>query len=265
MKIITLTAILAATALLGACSDPQEVQTSEAAAVAEEMMPAVDYAGILAAEDRSDEDKQKDAWRHPAEVMALMGLQPGQMVLDVGAGGGYYSEALARVLGTDGGMVHAVNNGHTAEKYPQAVEALNARAEALTSGRIFPEVTEFADLTAHKPADAVFLGLMYHEFIVQGMDDAAINTAIFNLLKPGGLYVIEIHNAIPGSGAEAATSFHRTDPELVKSEVTAAGFELVTENTELLGNPDDPKDIMVFDPSIRFKTDRTVFIFRKPE
>jgi len=265
MKLVTLTAILAGTVLLGACSEPPEAENTEKIAAAEEAMPAVDYAGILAAEDRSAEDQEKDAWRHPAEVMALMNLQPGQMVLDVGAGSGYYSEALARVLGTEGGMVHSVNNAHTAEKYPQAVEALNARAEALKTGRIFPEITEFENLTAHKPADAVFLGLMYHEFIVQGMDNAAVNTAIFNLLKPGGLYVIEIHNAIPGSGPEASTSFHRTDPGIVRTEVTAAGFELVMENTDLLGNPDDPRDIMVFDDSIRFKTDRTLFIFRKPE
>ena len=37
---------------------------------------------------------------------------------------------------TQDGMVHAVNNPHTAEKYPNSVAGLNARAEALTAGRI---------------------------------------------------------------------------------------------------------------------------------
>ena len=264
-KIMTVSAAISVL-LMGCGQDEANQEAEEAVEIQAEVAAetvAVDYAALMAAEDRSDEDKARDAGRHPAEVLALLGVEPGQMYLDLGAGSGYYSEVLARAAGPTG-MVHAVNNPGTVERFPQVVDGITARAEGLTVVRIFAEVTEYADVTAHKPADGVFFGQMYHEVIRQNMDAAAINAAVFNALKPGGLYVIEIHNAAAGAGREVSDTFHRADPDIVRAEVLAAGFELVEENTTLLGNPDDPLDVMVFDPSVRGNTSRTLFIFRKP-
>jgi len=264
MKKITMTAILGACALFLAFPGAPNALADEASQQVEmKTMIAVDYAAALAAEDRSDADKEKDPWRQPAAVLEIMKVQPGQMILDIGAGSGYYSEVFARAVGPTG-MVHAINDPGTAERFPQAIEVLAGRKAALTSGRIIPEVTKFEDITAHKPADAVFMGLMYHEVTRQNMDAMAINTAIFNALRPGGLYVIEIHNAAAGSGREVADTFHRADPDIVRSEVLAAGFKLVEENTELFANPEDPLNVLVFDPSVRFKTSRTLFVFKRP-
>lgn len=264
MKLKAAILILGSAALIGACSDePKANGTEDSQQVEMEAPVMIDYAAILAAPDRSEADKERDASRHPAEVLALMKVQPGQMILDVGAGSGYYSEVFARAVGPTG-MVHAINDPGTIEKFPQVETNLAARAENLKEGHIYPEVTPYTEITAHKPADAVFLGQMYHELIRQGVDELAFNTAIYNALRPGGLYVIEIHNAKPGAGPGVSDSLHRADPQIVKKMVLAAGFKMVDENTTLLGNPEDPKDIMVFDPSIRYHTDRTLFIFRKP-
>ena len=56
---------------------------------------------------------------------------------------------------------------------------------------------------------------------------------------------------------------HRIDPEVVKADFKRAGFELVAES-DLLRNPADDHNLLVFDPKIRGKTDRFVFKFRKP-
>ncbi len=263
MNFKIMTALVGLSALVGACSEEAtEVAGDENVAPVEEAIVLPDYAVILAAGDRSEEDKDRDASRKPAEVLALMGVKPGAVVADIGAGGGYYSEVFARAVG-DEGFVHSINNPGTLERFPQIVPALDSRAEALSPLTIHPMVMEFADLPPFE-ADIVFLGQMYHEIIRQDMNAAAINAAVFNALKPGGFYAIEIHNAAAASGREVSESYHRADPDIVRSEVLAAGFELVEENITLFANPDDPLDIIVFDPGIRGNTARTLFIFRKP-
>jgi predicted methyltransferase len=94
----------------------------------------------------------------------------------------------------------------------------------------------------------------------------AANKEIFKALKPGGVYLVVDHAAAPGTPTdEAANKLHRIDEAVVKKEVEAAGFKLVTEDDKLLGNPADPHDKLVFDPSIRGKTDQFILKFRKPK
>ncbi|MEN8158870.1 MAG: methyltransferase, partial [Myxococcota bacterium] len=49
-------------------------------------------AARLAAADRSDADRARDAGRKPGEVLAFLGIEPGMKVLDAIAAGGWYSE-----------------------------------------------------------------------------------------------------------------------------------------------------------------------------
>jgi predicted methyltransferase len=61
-----------------------------------EAQPAPDYAALLAAADRSDADREADKRRNPAPFLAFADVRPGMKVLDVGAGGGYSTELIAR-------------------------------------------------------------------------------------------------------------------------------------------------------------------------
>jgi predicted methyltransferase len=98
---------------------------------------------------------------------------------------------------------------------------------------------------------------------MKGADVAGFNRAVFALLKPGGYYVIVDHAAPAGSGLSHTEDLHRIDPAAVKAEVEKAGFVFDGES-KVLANPDDPKTALVFDPSIKGKTDRFAFRFRKP-
>jgi predicted methyltransferase len=219
-----------------------------------------DYQKLLAAPDRSDADKAKDAGRKPAEVMLKLGVKPGQVVIDIGSGGGYYAENFARVTQGD---VYAVNHPGTLAVFPQIGPALDARiANGLPN--LHPEVMEFLAIPSSWQADIVFMGEIYHDVIGKGWNPEATNAAIFKALKPGGLLVIEDHIAKAGGGVEAGSNLHRADPAQIRAEVEAAGFTLVEENYDLFANPDDGLDLVVFDPAIRGHTARVLFVFRKP-
>ena len=89
--------------------------------------------------------------------------------------------------------------------------------------------------------DLVTLMFNYHDFGFLGVDRASTNRAIFNGLKPGGLYVIADHAGRPGTGISESGTLHRIEESFLKSEVEAAGFRLVAEG-DFLRNPNDPRD-----------------------
>src|ERR1700689_2960010 len=68
--------------------------------------PAADYAAIVAAPDRSDADRQADQRREPLPFLVFTAARPGMKVLDMGAGGGYSTELMARAV-APGGVVYA--------------------------------------------------------------------------------------------------------------------------------------------------------------
>ena len=59
-------------------------------------------AAAVAAPDRPADQVELDAGRKPVEVLTFFGLKPGDRVLDVMAGGGYYTEIMARAVGPKG-------------------------------------------------------------------------------------------------------------------------------------------------------------------
>ncbi|MGC1550599.1 MAG: hypothetical protein WA777_18920 [Rhodanobacter sp.] len=88
-------------------------------------------------------------------------------------------------------------------------------------------------------------------------------TAAFNALKPGGVYVVIDHVAKAGSGEQDAKTLHRIDPAVVIAQAKAAGFVLEA-RSDLLANPKDSHEQIVFAPEIRGHTDQFVLKFRKP-
>ena len=82
----------------------------------------------------------------------------------------------------------------------------------------------------------------YHDFKNMGMfltDTNAMDRAIFAALKPGGTYFITDYVAPAGSGTRDTQSLHRIDPEVIKREVTAAGFMLEAQSDALINPSDD--------------------------
>jgi predicted methyltransferase len=222
-----------------------------------------DYvAAAVADKDRPKEDTDRDVNRKPAEIMAMTGIKAGDTAVDVGPGKtGYYTKILSRIVGANGKVI-MFNPTWVAEKYPQVKDgptALNAAGYKNVEGSIQP----MAEIKFDKPVDLVFVSQIYHDQVWQKIDIAKMNKAVFDALKPGGVYFIIDHSGPGVTTPEQIDKVHRIDQDEVKKQILAAGFKLEAESDILL-NPADPKNILVFDPSIRGKTDQFVYKFRKP-
>lgn len=83
-------------------------------------------------------------------------------------------------------------------------------------------------------------------------------------MKPGGIVGIIDHVGLPGDTRDIVNKLHRIDPAVVRADFEKAGFVLEG-SSDLLRNADDDHSKLVFDPTLRGKSDRFVFKFRKPK
>lgn len=225
--------------------------------------PAVQ--AVVDAPDRSAADRALDAGRHPAEMLAFFGIRPGMRVAELGAGGGYTSELLARAVGPSG-VVYAQNSPFVLKRF--AEQPLSARLATPPMRNVVRVDREWDDPLPPqaRELDAVLIVLFYHDTVWQGADRARMNRAVFDALRPGGVYGIVDHSARPGSGTADVQTRHRIDEPVVVQEVSAAGFQFVAD-AAFLRNPADPRD-WNDSPSAaaerRGTSDRFVLKFVKP-
>lgn len=217
-------------------------------------------AAAVADSARPAEDTERDANRHPTEILALAGVKAGDKVADVAPGTGYYTRLLAHVVGPQG-MVYTYNADWAAKDYADGIKAFNEGFAAQKN--VTPVVTPMAALVFPEKLDVFFISQFYHDGHWKKDDMAAMNKAVFEALKPGGTYLIIDHSAEDGSGDRDSGTLHRIDAALVKQEVLAAGFVLETES-DILRNTADTRKLEVFDESIRGKTDQFILKFKKP-
>ena len=200
--------------------------------------PAVQAA--VDAKGRSTDDLALDAGRHPAETLAFFGILPGQRVAELGAGGGYTTELLARVVGPEG-RVYGQNSPLILERFAEKPWSQRLGKPVMVGvvrlDRPFddPFPPEVKDL------DAVLIVLLYHDTVWMKVDRAKMNRAVFAALAPGGVYGIVDHSAVKGHGVADVETLHRIDEQTVRDEVEAAGFTLAAEG-DFLRNPSDPRD-----------------------
>jgi predicted methyltransferase len=209
---------------------------------------------------RPEEDRQRDAQRKPAETLAFAGVKPGETVIEIAPGKGYYTRLLSAVVGPKG-KVYAVTSQPKPDAPPPPVQAIAADPHY---GNVTVSFQRVADLKLPQGVDLVWTSLNYHDFHnIPDVDVGSINRAVFAALKPGGTYLVLDHAAEAGSGLRDTNTLHRIDEDTVKQEVTAAGFKLVGES-DALRNKADARTAKVFDSEIKGHTDQFMLKFRKP-
>jgi predicted methyltransferase len=220
---------------------------------------------VVDAPDRAEADRALDAGRKPAEMLAFFGIKPGMKVAELGAGGGYTAELLARAVGPTG-TVYGQNAKLILERF--AEKPWSERLAKPVMKKVVRVDREFGDPLPPeaKDLDAVLMVLFYHDTVWMSIDRDAMNRAIFKALKPGGVFAIVDHSGRDGTGVTEVKTLHRIEEKVVREEVQRAGFRLAAEGS-FLKNPADTRD-WNDSPSAagdkRGTSDRFVLKFVKP-
>jgi predicted methyltransferase len=220
---------------------------------------APNYAALLAAPDRSDADRQADRRRDPLPLLAFAGLHPGMKVLDMGAGGGYSTELIARAVAPDG-IVYGQNPPSLGEKAKATFEArlkTPAMKDAVADMRPFddPIPPDVHDL------DLITFLFYYHDTTYMSVDRAEMDRKMFGALKPGGFLVIADHAALAGQGTSVGHTLHRIEEGTLRQELEGVGFSVVAEGN-FWRNPNDTHDFPSFKADM--PVDNFVVKFAKP-
>ena len=218
-----------------------------------------DYEAIVASPDRADADRQTDQRRDPVKLLAFTGVKSGMTVLDMGAGGGYSTELMARAAGPSGTVYgqNAPDLGGRAKERIEARMQTPAMKNVVMLARAFddPLPAEVGNL------DLITFFFYYHDTAYMAVDRAEMNRKLYAALKPGGVLVIADHSAKPGDGTSVAKTIHRIEESVLRREVEAAGFKLVGEG-DFLRHPEDTRDFSVNRPT--GPVDEFVLKYQKP-
>jgi predicted methyltransferase len=221
---------------------------------------APDYAALMAAPDRSDADRQADKRRDPVPFLAFSGLRPGMKVLDMGAGAGYSTELVARVVGPTG-MVYGQNPPDNFERARNAFATRAATPAMKNSAALVRRYDDPLPADMHDLDMITFL-FFYHDTTYLDVDRGQMNHKLFAALKPGGVMVIADHSAKADSDISVGKTLHRIDESMLRREVEAAGFKLVSEGN-FWRNPEDTRDFSTQRPTA--PVDNFVLKFQKPQ
>jgi predicted methyltransferase len=213
---------------------------------------APDFMDKLTADSRPAEDRARDGARRPYQVMQLLGVEEGMTVVDVGAGGGWYTRVLSAAVGPSGKVI--------AQFGPRALERENGQAQkslAAGLGNAEASFVNVNELPANSADVAVTALNMHH-----GNADRNVPYLrdILNLLKPGGVAAIIDHIGLPEIDN---SSLHRMLVSDARQWIEAAGFEIV-EESELLRTAADDHTLSTSDPRLGRNSDRFLFVVRKP-
>jgi predicted methyltransferase len=246
--------------LLAACA--ASVLAVAVAAAAAAVPPGI---AAAVADKGRDADREADARRHPGEVIAFSGVKPGDKVVDLIPGSGYFTKIFSKAVGPKGHVYMIWPDEYAKEAQPDPVK----NAELAKTG--YPNTSVIqqpgAAFATPEPVDLVFTVQNYHDYpdkFMGKIDPMVFNRAVYKSLKPGGTLLVVDHVAEAGSGMRDTDTLHRIDPAIVKKQVTDAGFVFAGES-DVLRNPADDHKKLVFDKSIRGHTDQFIYKFTKPK
>ena len=198
----------------------------------------------LAAQTRPAADRARDEFRHPAATLEFWGLRPGMTVVEIGPGGGYWTEILAAYLAANGGKL-VCTFGDPERMNEQRRTGMNNFMARFAAPAYRGVVTSGVfDSGSAKPviegggADLVISSRNFHGFYLQNIKDYALRQ-IRDSLKSGGLVGIEQHRGNAGRPNDPSTGYIRQD--FVVADMLQAGFRFDA-SSEINANPRDTKD-----------------------
>ena len=197
---------------------------------------------------RSDENKARNQYRHPAGTLAFFGLEPGMTVLEIAPGGGWYTEIIAPAM-RDTGVYIA--GSYDVEVPDQPKYRYRQHATLLSQITDQPELYGQIKVASYSPpksrnlwsensVDMVLTFRSSHGWVREGLIDD-IYSDFFKVVKPGGILGVVQHRAPEGGDAVTWAKQGYVPESRVIQAAEKAGFVL-TSKSEINANPKDLKD-----------------------
>ena len=192
-------------------------------------------------------DKARDKYRHPLETLEFFGIKPGDKVVEIWPGQGWYSSILAPYLKNNNGQLIAAHFDTSTTNSPLVKSMVDDFAKKFANSpetygdvKIVPFGPRSKDLVEPNSVDAIVTFRNIHNWMSQGWADKAFDD-FYKALKPGGLLGIEEHRADEDSPQDplAADGYVRED--YVIDMAKDAGFVLVGKS-QINSNSKDTKD-----------------------
>jgi predicted methyltransferase len=245
-----------------------------------EAAPVDALAAAIAGDWRSEKNKARDVYRHPKETLEFFGVKPGQTLIEITPGGGWYTEILAPLLKGNGTYIAAFPVDSTSDYAKRSNDNFRAMLVSdpthLGEAKTVEYDAKSPNLGADGSADVVVTFRNVHNW---GDNAPAMFKAFFAVLKPGGVLGVADHRAAEGADPESLKGSGYMLTESVKKLATDAGFELVAES-EINANPKDTrnyeKGVWTLPPSLALgdvdrdkylaigESDRMTLKFHKP-
>ncbi|WP_341503612.1 methyltransferase [Gallaecimonas sp. GXIMD4217] len=209
-------------------------------------------ADAVANKQRTAEFVQRDQYRHPAETLAFMGIQPDMRVVELWPGKGWYTEILGPYLRDHGQLIVGNFNTELGES-PSGLERYFAKAGLALRARLASEKAWLGDiqevtfqppehLVLAKPGsvDRVLTFRNIHNWHKHGTLDGVL-ASVFEALRPGGIFGVVEHRAKAGTSAEQMARSGYMTEDFVIAAAEKAGFRLAG-RAEINANPRDDTD-----------------------
>lgn len=215
------------------------------------------YKNAITHEKRLPNDASYDDTRMPLKTLEFSQINAGDTVLELGAGGGYSTELLSWVTGTNGKVyAHFLYNKARLE---------NNRLSNVVALPPHPLIDMRAQLKKQGlergSVDAIVVFYVLHDIYLNNEIYSAFYSDLLALLKPEGSLIIIDNAAKAGSELQHIGDLHRIDEHFVEKEVLSAGFLLDAKSSDFRNPNDDHSK-----PWGEFKgrQDRFAFRFKKP-
>lgn len=221
-------------------------------------------AAAVAAPTRTPANTARDPARHPAETLAFFGVKPGDTVVELWPGGGWYTEILAPFAKVGGGTYYVAAPWEKGLNRVRAKQAESADVYGAMKLAEFPNAGTNPKVPDGS-ADVVLTFRNVHNWRFDGSDNTAnAFKQIFAMLKPGGTLGVVEHrlNESDDSAKEEKSGYMKKSSIVAFAE--AAGFKLAGES-EINANPKDtkdyPKGVWTLPPNLtEGETDRAKYV-----
>jgi ubiquinone/menaquinone biosynthesis C-methylase UbiE len=168
-------------------------------------------------------ESERDRWQRPWDVVRALDLRPGNIVVDLGSGAGYFALKLSPVVGKHG-QVLAVDL--------RKLSLFFLWTRALMRGPRNVEVIVGEEDNPRLPTravDAVLICNTYHEISNRGR----ILDRISRSLRPGG-HLVVVDRAPRATEAQHS---HQVSLTVVEGELRHQGFEIVSHDEDFIDGP----------------------------